>query len=57
MREDQIGDLAWKEGIPLHELAPQSASLEEAFIESTEADTEFRGERLEVADVAEEVQP
>ncbi len=57
MREDQIGDLAWKEGIPLHELTPKSASLEEAFIESTEGDIEFRGEHLEVANEAEEVQP
>ncbi len=41
--EEAIGELAWRNSILLHELAPQSASLEEAFIESTEGDTEYRG--------------
>jgi ABC-2 type transport system ATP-binding protein len=42
--EERIGEIALREAVVLHELAPQSASLEEAFIESTEGDTEFRGE-------------
>jgi ABC-2 type transport system ATP-binding protein len=40
---EDIGALAWRQSILLHELAPQSASLEEAFIESTEGDIEYRG--------------
>ena len=37
-----VGDLAARLGIPLHELAPQSSSLEEAFLEGTKAAQEFR---------------
>lgn len=40
---EQIGALAWKNGIMLYELAMQSASLEEAFVESTEGSLEFSG--------------
>jgi ABC-2 type transport system ATP-binding protein len=43
MSQDTIGEIAWKHSIMLHELAPQAASLEEAFMESTEADIEFGG--------------
>jgi ABC-2 type transport system ATP-binding protein len=39
-----IGDLAGANGIFLHELAPQSASLEEAFMELTRDSVEFHGE-------------
>jgi len=39
---EQIGELAAKNGIVLHELTPQQASLEEAFMELTSADVEFR---------------
>ena len=42
---EEVGELAWRRSIPLHELTPQSASLEDAFIESTEAELEFRGDR------------
>ena len=42
--EEAIGELAWRNSILLHELTPQSASLEEAFIESTEGETEYRGD-------------
>jgi len=42
---EKIGELAWQKSILLYELAPQSASLEEAFIESTEGNLEFRGDR------------
>jgi ABC-2 type transport system ATP-binding protein len=39
-----IGDAAGAAGIFLHELAPQSASLEEAFMELTRESVEFRGD-------------
>jgi ABC-2 type transport system ATP-binding protein len=41
-----IGDLAAARGIPLHELTPQSASLEEAFMGLTSDSVEFRGAGL-----------
>jgi ABC-2 type transport system ATP-binding protein len=48
---DEIGDLAAEHRIPLHELTPQQASLEEAFMEITRGDVEFQslfeGERSE----------
>jgi ABC-2 type transport system ATP-binding protein len=40
----QIGDLAGTNGIFLHELATQSASLEEAFMELTRESVEFHAE-------------
>lgn len=43
LSEDTIGEIAWHHSIMLHELAPRSASLEEAFVESTEKLTEFGG--------------
>ncbi|MDA8359902.1 MAG: ATP-binding cassette domain-containing protein [Actinomycetota bacterium] len=45
MTPDVIGEIAFRHSIMLHELAPQAASLEEAFVESTEADVEFGGHR------------
>jgi ABC-2 type transport system ATP-binding protein len=42
---EKIGELAWQKSILLYELAPRSASLEEAFIESTEGNLEFYGDR------------
>ena len=39
---EQIGELAAAHGIVLHELTPQQASLEEAFMELTRDDVEFR---------------
>jgi hypothetical protein len=44
LRAPQIGDLAGANGIYLHELAPQSASLEEAYMELTRESVEFHGE-------------
>jgi ABC-2 type transport system ATP-binding protein len=38
---DAIGDLAAAEGIPLYEVTPRSASLEEAYMELTAGSTEF----------------
>ena len=45
MSQDTIGEIAFRHSIMLHELAPQAASLEEAFVESTDADVEFGGNR------------
>ncbi|MGI8573304.1 MAG: ABC transporter ATP-binding protein [Solirubrobacteraceae bacterium] len=41
---DQVGEIAAANGIVLHELTPQRASLEEAFMELTRDDVEFRGD-------------
>jgi len=38
---EQIGDAAATAGIPLHELTPQQASLEEAFMDLTRDEVEF----------------
>ena len=40
----EIGDLAGTNGVFLHELATQSASLEEAFMELTRESVEFHAE-------------
>jgi ABC-2 type transport system ATP-binding protein len=48
---EQIGDLAAERGLRLHELAPQQASLEEAFMELTREDIEYHaslGEEVSV---------
>jgi ABC-2 type transport system ATP-binding protein len=42
---EAIGDLARDHGIALHELTPQRASLEQAYMELTEDAVEFRDER------------
>jgi len=39
----RIGDLAAEHGIRLHELSPQQASLEQAFMELTREDVEYHG--------------
>jgi ABC-2 type transport system ATP-binding protein len=38
---DEIGKLAFEAGVPIYELAPQAASLEEAFLELTAGSEEF----------------
>jgi ABC-2 type transport system ATP-binding protein len=38
----EVGDLAFEHDIPLHELAPVSASLEQAFMDLTSASVQFR---------------
>jgi ABC-2 type transport system ATP-binding protein len=43
MDEEAIGDLAASLPVTLHELSPQSASLEEAFMELTEESIEYHG--------------
>jgi ABC-2 type transport system ATP-binding protein len=47
----QIGDVAAAHGLTLHELTPQQASLEEAFMDLTREDVEFKAGELE-ADAA-----
>ncbi len=42
LRADQIGDLAAQNGITIHELTPQEASLEDAFMDLTRDDVEFK---------------
>src|SRR3989440_1249824 len=42
----QIGDVAAANGIALHELTPQQASLEEAFMELTREEIEFKAAEL-----------
>jgi ABC-2 type transport system ATP-binding protein len=49
----EIGDIAAQNGITLHELTPLQASLEEAFMELTREDVEFK--TGELADKPEEV--
>jgi ABC-2 type transport system ATP-binding protein len=44
MSIEEIGDLAFTEGIRLHELAPMHASLEEAFMELTAGSVEYRAD-------------
>ena len=40
---EQVGEAAAAAGVALHELTPQQASLEEAFMELTRDDVEFQG--------------
>jgi ABC-2 type transport system ATP-binding protein len=42
--EEKIGEIAWRHSILLHELAPRAASLEEAFVESTEGELQYQGD-------------
>jgi ABC-2 type transport system ATP-binding protein len=39
----EIGDIAFDRQLPLHELSPQMASLEEAFMELTQDSVDYRG--------------
>jgi ABC-2 type transport system ATP-binding protein len=41
--EDTIGELAAAQGIVLHELSPQNASLEDAFMELTHESVDYHG--------------
>ena len=41
MEQVAVGDLAFRESVPLHELATHSASLEQAFISATGASEEY----------------
>ena len=52
---EQIGDVAAAHGIVLHELSPQQASLEDAFMELTREDVEFKTREIGIGAVADEV--
>jgi ABC-2 type transport system ATP-binding protein len=52
LRAEQIGDLAAANGIAIHELTPQQASLEDAFMDLTRDDVEFQAHDLEPEAVA-----
>jgi ABC-2 type transport system ATP-binding protein len=45
----EIGDAAAERGLRLHELTPQAASLEEAFMQLTREDQEYRASLGEAA--------
>jgi ABC-2 type transport system ATP-binding protein len=49
----EIGEIAAREGIVLHELRQQSASLEEAYMELTDASVEYRGEKVALGEKTE----
>jgi ABC-2 type transport system ATP-binding protein len=42
LTSQQVGEVAARHGIVLHELTPQQASLEEAFMDLTRDDVEFK---------------
>jgi ABC-2 type transport system ATP-binding protein len=44
---ERIGDLASANGVAIHELTPQQASLEEAFMDLTREDLEYQAHALE----------
>ena len=46
---EEVGELAAANAIVLHELTPQQASLEEAFMELTQEDVEFHASAPEPA--------
>jgi ABC-2 type transport system ATP-binding protein len=48
----QIGDAAAAAGVALHELTPKEASLEEAFMDLTREDVEFKAVELEDGEAA-----
>jgi ABC-2 type transport system ATP-binding protein len=52
---EQVGEAAAAQGIVLHELTTQQASLEEAFMELTRGDVEFRAGDGRAAEPSEEV--
>jgi ABC-2 type transport system ATP-binding protein len=41
----ELGELAAQLGVVLHELSPQTGSLEQAFLDATDTAVEYRGER------------
>ena len=45
----QVGEIAAAHNIVLHELSPQTGSLEEAFLDATDSAVEFRGESAEIS--------
>jgi ABC-2 type transport system ATP-binding protein len=49
LEPDKVGDIAFEAGAPVHELTRLEVSLEEAFMELTKEDFEFRAQRPVVA--------
>jgi ABC-2 type transport system ATP-binding protein len=49
---EQIGEAAAKHGVVLHELTPQQVSLEQAFMDMTRDDVEFKTGDLKVVEAA-----
>jgi ABC-2 type transport system ATP-binding protein len=43
---EQIGELAARHGVTLHELSPQRASLEEAYMQLTDAAVDYRASEV-----------
>jgi ABC-2 type transport system ATP-binding protein len=52
MSTDEVGDIAFRNDVPLYELTAQQASLEEAFMNLTRNAVEFTSERHDRAEVA-----
>jgi ABC-2 type transport system ATP-binding protein len=50
LNAEEIGDIAFDRRLPLHELSPQLASLEEAFMELTEDSVDYRQAPTDVTD-------
>ena len=48
----EIGDLAAREGLRVHELVPIAASLEDAFMELTQDEVEYRPSTMAGASAA-----
>ena len=46
LRSEQIGDIAAEHGVPLHELTPEQASLEEAFMRLTHDAVEYHASAI-----------
>lgn len=49
---EQIGTAAWREQLPIFELAPRQASLEDAFMELTHDDVEYRSHESDLTETA-----
>jgi ABC-2 type transport system ATP-binding protein len=52
MTAEQIGDLAFRNRVPIYELSAQQASLEEAFMNLTSESVEFRSENPDPEGIA-----
>jgi ABC-2 type transport system ATP-binding protein len=50
LNAEEIGDIAFDRRLPLHELSPQLASLEEAFMELTQDSVDYRPTPTDVTD-------
>ncbi|MGF7236819.1 MAG: ABC transporter ATP-binding protein [Frankia sp.] len=54
---EQIGDVAWEHRLRIHELATQSASLEEAFMEMTRDAVEYHAQTGTETEIAAHAEP